>query len=69
MCQEWVKDKLKAPSTAKFSETSSTGGPQSWSMTGAVDSENSFGAMVRAAWTCNIRLDGDTWRGSATVIE
>lgn len=67
-CEGWVKDQLKAPSTAKFTDTTSTGvGP--WTVTGSVDAENSFGAALRRRWTCTIRLDGDTYRGSATLVE
>ena len=68
-CQEWVKNKLKSPSTAQFSGQVVSGGPSSWRVTGNVDAENSFGAAMRSAWTCTIRLDGDTWRGTATLIE
>jgi len=68
-CQEWVRAKLKAPSTAKFSETSSRGGPVSWTVQGYVDAENSFGAMLRSSWTCSIRIDGDMWRGSTQVSQ
>lgn len=67
-CQDWVRDKLKAPSTAVFSGVSTTGsGP--WTVTGNVDAENSFGATIRSAWSCDIRLDGDTFRGRASLHE
>lgn len=68
-CQDWLKEQLKAPSTAKFSGTVSTGGPTAWQVSGTVDAQNSFGAMLRSTWSCAIRLDGDTWRGSATLNE
>lgn len=68
-CQVWVRDQLRAPSTADFSQTTSTGGPSSWSVSGVVDAENGFGAMLRTSWTCDIRLDGDTWRGSAVLLD
>lgn len=67
-CERWVKDKLKAPATAEFSgavETST--GTNSWTITGNVDAENGFGAQVRSVWSCDIRLDGDTWRGTSVV--
>lgn len=67
-CEDFVRDQLKSPSTAEFTGTSSTGsGP--WTVTGEVDSENSFGAMIRASWSCEIRLDGDTFRGRAVITE
>lgn len=66
-CQDWVRDKLKAPATAEF--TGTVGAPTStgWSFTGQVDAENSFGGQVRAEWSCVIRSDGNLWRGSAVL--
>ncbi len=66
-CQEWVSDQLRAPSTARYSAVSATGGPSEWTVTGAVEAENGFGGMVRETWSCTIRLDGNTWRGSAAL--
>ncbi|ACV09764.1 SHOCT domain-containing protein [Jonesia denitrificans] len=70
MCEQWVDKQLKAPSTAKYSDqvVKSTG-VLKWEVTGAVDSENSFGAMIRNEWTCSIYLDGDTFRGRVSVQE
>jgi hypothetical protein len=68
-CQSWVKDQLKAPSTADFSNVSVTGGSGSWTVTGDVDAENSFGAKLRTGWTCDVRLEGDTYRGNATLLD
>ncbi len=69
VCEGWVKDKLKAPSTADFQDGDTTGGPTSYTITGTVDAENSFGAQIRSSWTCAIRyMDRDQkWHGSATV--
>lgn len=68
-CQDWVEDQLKAPSTADFGGVNVSGvGP--WTVTGYVDAENSFGANVRTAWACDVRLDSDDYyRGSATLLE
>lgn len=69
-CQSWAKDQLKAPSTADFSNVDTTGpdsGP--WVITGDVDAENGFGAKIRTGWICNVRLIGDTYRGSASLLE
>ena len=52
VCKQAVKDRLKAPATAKFSSTKATLSGGSWTVTGAVDSENSFGALVRGNFTC-----------------
>lgn len=48
-CERWVENYLKAPSTVEFSGQSVSGGPVSWTVTGVVDAENSFGGMVRSA--------------------
>lgn len=69
VCQEWVREKLKAPSTAEFSETVVTSASGQWSVRGIVDAENTFGAKIRTQWTCEVRLDGDTWRGEAQLAE
>lgn len=66
-CERWVKDRLKSPASAEFSGHNVAGANPSWTVTGVVDSQNGFGAMVRSDWTCSIQLDGDTWRGSARV--
>ena len=66
-CKDWVKDQLKAPSTADFNDVTASGsGP--WTVVGSVDAENSFGAKLRNRWTCTIRLEGDTYRGVATLL-
>lgn len=64
MCRNFVKDQLKSPGSADFSgESPEEAGPQTWSVTGSVDSENSFGAMIRNDYVCRIRYTGnDNWR-------
>lgn len=47
-CEGEVKERLKAPSTAKFESNATGGGP--WTVTGTVDAENSFGAMIRSSY-------------------
>ncbi|VXA93668.1 hypothetical protein [Citricoccus sp. K5] len=67
-CERLVKDKLKAPSTAKFSGQSATGSGNSWTSTGTVESQNSFGAMVANRYTCSVKFDSDgTYTGTASV--
>lgn len=68
-CERWVSEQLKAPTTAAFSGQAAVGGPAEWTVTGAVDAENSFGATIRTQWTCDIRLDGETWRGRAELLD
>lgn len=60
-CEGFIKDRLKAPSTAQFSGETFTGSAPRWTVTGAVDAQNSFGAALRNSWSCIVRIDGDTW--------
>ncbi|PZF63343.1 hypothetical protein DEI81_08015 [Curtobacterium sp. MCBD17_013] len=53
-CENQVKDHLKSPSTAKFNDSVSGVGP--FTVTGTVDSENSFGAMLRSNFECSVRV-------------
>lgn len=58
VCQDFVKKRLKAPSTADFSETTaneSTTNPGLWIVKGAVDAENSFGANLRNTYRCKVK--------------
>lgn len=69
MCKRFVRERLKAPSTATWRNplgdqvtyTGSTGGPVT--VSASVDSENSFGAKLRSTYVCTVRPVGDsTWR-------
>lgn len=64
ICEQFVEDRLKAPATADFSDTTAfaTGGT-SWTVEGAVDAENSFGAKIRNTYVCKVSYTGDDmWR-------
>ncbi len=61
-CEELVKDRLKAPSTAEFSGESADGSAGSYTVTGDVDSQNSFGAMLRSHFTCTVHSSGNEWK-------
>jgi hypothetical protein len=62
MCERFVEDNLKSPSTAEFDSTGSGAGKH-WTVTGTVDSENSFGAMMRNDYSCELTYEGnDRWR-------
>lgn len=54
-CQESVRNKLKSPSTAAFSSTNATGSG-TWTVSGKVDSQNSFGATVRSSFECSVTV-------------
>lgn len=68
-CQDAVLDDLKAPATAQFSDVDATlSGNDEYSVTGAVDAENGFGALIRNSFACITKLStGDTWESTATV--
>ncbi|WP_437582746.1 hypothetical protein ACSAGD_10790 [Paramicrobacterium sp. CJ85] len=66
-CEDAVRDQLKAPDTAEF-DTSATGSG-TYTVTGTVDSENSFGAMLRSDFQCTVVIDGDTQRTTLDSLE
>jgi hypothetical protein len=65
-CERFVKNSLKAPSTAEFAPhrqlqiTGSGEGP--WRVVGWVDAQNSFGAKLRNNFVCEVQFSGDTVR-------
>lgn len=63
LAKKCVKDHLKAPSTAKFSEmwecASQKGEGNIYMMTGYVDSQNSYGAMLQEQWSIMAEVNGD----------
>jgi hypothetical protein len=61
VCKDFVKDRLKSPASAEF-DTDVKGKAGVYTVVGTVDSENSFGAMMRNEFSCKVKLDGDTWR-------
>jgi hypothetical protein len=68
-CQEkFIPARLKAPATAKYSGVTVSGFSGSYEVAGSVDSQNSFGALVRSSFTCSVRLDGDQWVLEAAAV-
>jgi hypothetical protein len=65
MCEDFVEDRLKSPSSAEFSgifDTTISGSGDDYTVTGYVDAQNGFGAMLRSNYTCQVRDDGnDRW--------
>lgn len=70
MCEEFVKQQLKAPGSADFSEQQHNEvGEDKWRVVGVVDSENSFGAKLRADYACELKYVGDDeWRASNVEV-
>jgi len=58
MCETFVKRQLKAPATAKFSDESSAKvSDVEYTAGGSVDSQNSFGALLRSTFACDLTYD------------
>lgn len=53
-CEDIVKNSLKSPSTANFSNEEVTGTSGQYTVTGDVDSQNSFGATLRDHFVCDV---------------
>lgn len=67
-CEDAVSNMLKAPTTAKFDNwVRSSNGDGSFTVTGTVDSQNSFGAMLRSQFSCKVRDKGNGTSG--TIVE
>ncbi len=62
VCRQFVQNHLKSPSTADFSNESASGYGSTWTVTGSVDSQNSFGGVVRNNYLCKAHSgDGENW--------
>lgn len=59
VCQDFVKDQLKAPATAEFSDEEATLLAGTWTVNGNVDAENSFGANLRQSYACVVKHTGN----------
>ena len=62
MAQEFVKDRLKSPATAKWpgnfiEDTEYLGNDTHYKITSCVDAQNSFGAFLRSYFVCVIRMN------------
>jgi hypothetical protein len=77
MCEEFVKDNLKSPSTASFPFEEGKVAPLPdegdghYIVRGAVDAQNSFGAMLRTQYYCKVHYEPSTdkWVLDALLIE
>lgn len=69
VCQEeFIPKRLKAPRTAEFADVSVTNDGDAYTVSGSVDAQNGFGALIRSSFTCVVRESGDNWvLQSATV--
>ena len=67
MCQQFVKDRLRAPGTARFPPSSRADvdglAGNAWRVRAWVDAENAFGGEVRRRWECVVVYEGGgEWR-------
>lgn len=60
-CEAWVEDQLVAPATAKFSGESAYLTGTSPEVTGKVDAQNEFGALLRSTFSCDMSGSGNDW--------
>lgn len=70
-CHGSVEQQLKNPASASYSdEEISADGEGSWTMTGTVRAENSFGGTVPSTFTCTATKAGeDSVRATALLVE
>lgn len=64
-CQLFIKQNLKAPTTAAFERYSSSGvfnQADGYHVTMYVDAQNSFGAKIRSSFSCVVTKVGTDWR-------
>ena len=66
-CESLVEGRLRSPATAGF-DSSARGGGVSWRVTGVVDSENGFGALVRTSFACDVTVGGGRVRAVITEL-
>ena len=67
ICQNFVKTRLKAPSTADFAmfDYAAQALPnRAFRVKSYVDSQNSFGAQIRTNYTCQVRYKAGNWADS-----
>jgi len=72
VCQIAMKDRLKSPTTAQFSTDYRAGdlGDGRWQIVSSVDSQNSFGAMLRTKFSCHLQhLSGSAMKMENWKIE
>ncbi len=74
ICQQFIEDRLKAPSTAEFpsgySQYTTRLSSTRFRVDAYVDAENSFGAMIRNEFSCTVVYQGnDRWRLEDLIFE
>lgn len=60
-CEQVVKDKLLSPGSARFSDEHTDQIGDEYTVSGSVDSQNAFGALLRRDFTCRAQPSGADW--------
>lgn len=60
VCEDFVKDRLKSPGSADFTEQTEVGKYPTWIARGSVDSQNTFGALMRNQYWCTVTYHPST---------
>lgn len=69
VCHQAVEDQLKAPGTADFGGERVSNMGDEYTVSGHVDAENGFGALLRLEWVCEATwVEGNTWRPVQAVV-
>lgn len=58
-CEGFAAKRLQSPGSAEFTLVANRVGDQ-WKVTGVVDSENGFGALLRSDVSCVMHIESDT---------
>lgn len=71
-CKDFVSKNLKAPSEAKFptmneAKIANVSGTR-WQVISYVDAPNSFGAMLRNQYICEVTIANEKWTGERLVL-
>lgn len=72
MCETFVKKQLKAPASAKFSgESAAKVSDTEYTAGGSVDSQNSFGALLRSTFACDLTYDASRqeWTSKSVSVK
>ncbi|GLZ79246.1 hypothetical protein Afil01_40530 [Actinorhabdospora filicis] len=60
-CEGFVSQRLKAPATVSFVNTTAVASVSGYRVVGEVDAQNSFGALIRTAYTCEVTRRNGNW--------
>ncbi|WP_018254023.1 hypothetical protein [Salinispora mooreana] len=59
MCEQFIERELRAPATAEYTDPTTRKDGATYTVNGAVDSENGFGAKIRSEYNCIVTDSGD----------